>query len=232
MYEFFILTDGLAPSSTAAREEFDDVPEGKTTDDVYIFGLFDARSNLLGAIAGVRYYPDCQTWWIGLMMLAPEQRGRGLGADFYRAFEHWVSAQGISQISLVAIEANESGLQFWKRMGFEVIRKTPPRQYKAKTHKVYVLSRTIAGGWVKPRTEPLGSCSFTPAIFEIEGLFQNVDCRGDRVILPASKPLRLLTSGCSQRSIHLSLGLFCLPRLSSKTLDLNPSVGRQSEVCR
>ena len=141
--EFFILTDGLAPSPTAAREEFDDVPEGKTAEDVYIFGLFDARKNLLSAIASVRYYPDRWTWWIGLMMLAPEQRGRGLGADFYRAFEHWISAQGIFQISLVVIKANELGLQFWERMGFEVMRKMPPRQYKAKTHEVYVLSRAL-----------------------------------------------------------------------------------------
>ncbi|MGB6168698.1 MAG: GNAT family N-acetyltransferase [Geitlerinemataceae cyanobacterium] len=141
--EFFILTDGLAPSPTAADEEFDDVPEGKTAEDVYIFGLFDSRNNLLGEISAVRHYPDVQTWWIGLMMLDPEYRGQGLGADFFRGFEHWVSAQGISQISLVAIEANETGLQFWKRMGFEAIRKTPPRQYKAKTHAVYVLSRAI-----------------------------------------------------------------------------------------
>ncbi len=141
--EFFILTDGLAPSLTAAREEFDDVPSQKTAEDVYIFGLFDARNNLLGVISSVRYYPDHWTWWIGLMMLAPDSRGRGLGADFYKAFEHWVSAQGISQISLVAIKANEPGLQFWERMGFEVKSQTPPRQYKAKTHEVYVLSRAI-----------------------------------------------------------------------------------------
>ncbi|MGB7441033.1 MAG: GNAT family N-acetyltransferase [Coleofasciculaceae cyanobacterium] len=143
--EFFILTDGLAPSPTAACEEFYDVPEGKTPEDVYIFGLFDVHNNLLGAIAGVRYYPDRQTWWIGLMMLAPEQRGQCLGADFYRAFERWVAAQGISQISLVALKVNKPGLQFWERMGFEVIRKIPSRQYKAKTHEVYVLSRAIDG---------------------------------------------------------------------------------------
>jgi len=142
--EFFILTDGLPPSATAAREEFDDVPPGKTTEDVYIFGLFDALNNLLGTIAGVRHYPDDWTWWIGLMMLAPQHRGKGLGADFYQAFEHWVAAQGIGRISLVVIAANKLGLQFWEKMGFEVIGKTPPRQYKAKTHEVYVLSRAIA----------------------------------------------------------------------------------------
>ena len=141
--EFFILTDGLPSSPTAACEEFDDVPEGKTPEDIHIFGLFDADDNLLGAIAGVQYYPDHQTWWLGLMIIAPEYRGKGVGADFYRAYEGWVAAQGISQISLVAIKANELGLKFWQRMGFEVSRKIPQRQYKAKTHEVYVLSRRI-----------------------------------------------------------------------------------------
>ncbi|WP_346292952.1 GNAT family N-acetyltransferase [Sphaerothrix gracilis] len=140
---FFHLTDGLSPAPTAAREEFDDLPAGKTSADNYIFGLFNAQQELAGMIAGIRHYPDAQTWWIGLMMVAPEYRGRGLGADFYRAFERWVEAQGISKISLVAIEANERGLQFWLRMGFKIMRKTPPRQYKAKTHAVYVLSQTV-----------------------------------------------------------------------------------------
>ncbi len=141
---FFLLTYGLPPSPTAALEEFDDLPNGKTAEDVYLFGLFDAENVLAGMICAVQHYPDERTWWVGLMMLAPEQRGRGLGADFYQAFERWVSAQEISQISLSAIGANKSGLQFWKQMGFEVIREIRSRQFKAKTHSVYVLSRAIS----------------------------------------------------------------------------------------
>ncbi|MDY6783831.1 MAG: GNAT family N-acetyltransferase [Cyanobacteriota bacterium] len=141
--EFFILADGVEPAPTAARDEFDDVPDGKTPEDVYSFGLFDVQNTLLGAIVGVRDYPDRQTWWIGLMMLAPEYRSRGLGSDFYKAFENWVSARGVCRISLVVIAANELGLRFWAKMGFEVEREIPSRQYKAKTHDVYVLSRSI-----------------------------------------------------------------------------------------
>ncbi len=48
--DFALLTDGVAFSTTAAREEFEIVPEGKTTQDVYIFGLFDAHDILSGAI--------------------------------------------------------------------------------------------------------------------------------------------------------------------------------------
>ena len=52
------------------------MPEGKTTEDNYIFGLFDAYNILLGMIGAIRHYPDNQTWWVELMMLAPEQRGQ------------------------------------------------------------------------------------------------------------------------------------------------------------
>jgi GNAT superfamily N-acetyltransferase len=142
--EFAFLTDGQPPSPTAARDEFDAVPDGKTTQDKYIFGLFDPQNDLLGMIESIRHYPDNQTWWLGLMMLSPEQRGHGLGSEFYQAFENWVSVQAIKQVSLSVVEANDLGLKFWKSLGFEVIRKTEPRQFGNKTHAVYVMSRAVA----------------------------------------------------------------------------------------
>jgi GNAT superfamily N-acetyltransferase len=142
--EFALLTDGQPPSSTAAHDEFEAVPDGKTTQDKYILGLFDPQNHLIGMIESLRHYPDNQTWWIGLMMLSPERRGQGLGSEFYQAFENWVAVQSVKQVSLSVVEANELGLQFWKSLGFEVIRKTEPRQFSKKTHAVYVMSRAVA----------------------------------------------------------------------------------------
>lgn len=142
--EFALLTDGQPPSLTAARDEFDALPDGKTTEDKYILGLFNPQNDLIGMIESIRHYPDNQTWWLGLMMLSPEQRGQGLGSAFYQAFENWVSAQGVKQVSLSVIEANKLGLQFWKSLGFEAIRKTEPRQFGNKVHAVYVMSRPVA----------------------------------------------------------------------------------------
>jgi GNAT superfamily N-acetyltransferase len=142
--EFALLTDGQPPSSTAAYDEFEAVPDGKTTQDKYILGLFDPQNHLIGMIESIRHYPDNQTWWLGLMMLSPEQRGQGLGSEFYQAFEDWVAVQSVKQVSLSVVEANELGLQFWKSLGFEVIRKTEPRQFGKKTHAVYVMSRAAA----------------------------------------------------------------------------------------
>jgi GNAT superfamily N-acetyltransferase len=131
--EFSLLTEGTLFSPTEASDEFDVVPDGKTTADKYMFGLFLDNSyeeihqcNLIGMIEAIRHYPDSQTWWIGLMMLTPQQRGRGIGANFYQAFEDWILKQGIKRVSLCAIEANELGLKFWKRLGFEIVNKKEP----------------------------------------------------------------------------------------------------------
>jgi GNAT superfamily N-acetyltransferase len=142
--DFSLLNVGHPFSPTEAREEFDVLPDGKTAADKYIFGLFDPHSNLIGMIESIRYYPDDQTWWIGLMMLSPTQRGQGLGLNFYQAFEDWVSKQGIKKISLCVIEINELGLKFWKSLGFGVIHKKEPQQLDQKINATYVMSRFIA----------------------------------------------------------------------------------------
>lgn len=141
--DFAQLSDGQPPLPTAALEEFEALPPGKNLDDKFIFGLFDPSDRLIGVLESVRHYPDDETWWVGLLMLAPNYRQKGLGAQFYKVFETWVATQGNPRISLSVIEANEAGLQFWKQMGFDVLRKTAPRQSGTKTHRFVVMSRYI-----------------------------------------------------------------------------------------
>lgn len=141
--DFAILTYGEPFGSTAATDEFKDLPPGKTQEDKYIFGLLDLETNLLAIIESIKHYPDDRTWWLGLMMLIPEKRGQGLAKDFYRAFENWVSRQRIDRISLIVIEANERGLKFWKSLGFEMISKRENKKFGNKIHAVYVMSRAL-----------------------------------------------------------------------------------------
>lgn len=141
--DYAYLVDGHLPPPTAAREEFLAVPEGKTLQDKFMFGLFDTRNVLVGLIEAIQHYPDDRSWWVGLMMIAPQQRGRGLGSDFYKAFERWVLAQGAQQVMLSVVEENEQGYHFWQKIGFDVIRKAPPKQFGNKTHVRYVMRRAV-----------------------------------------------------------------------------------------
>lgn len=141
--DFSLLVEGVPPSPNAAQEALYSLPEGKEVCDKFVLGLFDNNNSLLAMIESIRTYPHQQSWWIGLMMVAPDERGRGLGSCFYRAFEDWVLAQDCLQISLGVVEINTLGLRFWKRMGFEVIKKTALRTFGIRNHSVYVLTRKI-----------------------------------------------------------------------------------------
>lgn len=152
-HDFALLTDGVAFSSTAALEEFNTVPNGKTPADNYIFGLYALQARrkanrhniLVGMLAAYKEYPNKQTWWLGMLMLAPEYRNRGLGTDFYRAFERWLLAQNVRQISLCAIATNSSAVKFWCKMGLKITRTIPAKQFGFKIHKVHVFnSQAIA----------------------------------------------------------------------------------------
>lgn len=77
------------------------------------------------------------------MMLAPEQRGKGFGSEFYKAFERWVSAHGAQQVMLSIVEENEPGFRLRKKIGFEATPKTLPRHFPNKTHALYVMQRSV-----------------------------------------------------------------------------------------
>ncbi|MBW4631181.1 MAG: hypothetical protein KME30_04550 [Iphinoe sp. HA4291-MV1] len=51
--------------------------------------------------------------------------------------------QSTQSLPVAIIEENEQGFLFWKKIGFEVTRKTPPRQFGNKTHTLYVMRRTV-----------------------------------------------------------------------------------------
>ena len=143
-YKFSLLCDGVKPSSTAAYDEFFALPPKKTKDDKFMFGLVKDDGAIEGVIETIRAYPDEKTWWIGLMMISPELRGRNIGRAFFEWFEHFVSRQYASTIMLGVIEANTGGLKFWKREGFEIVRLTEPQAFNQKSHRVYVLSKQLA----------------------------------------------------------------------------------------
>ncbi|MCF2145168.1 GNAT family N-acetyltransferase [Desmonostoc muscorum LEGE 12446] len=144
--DYAIMTDGHPPLSSAAADEFLALPEGKTIEDKFIFGLFAPDDTLVGMLESIRDYPDEKSWWIGLMMLATEYRGKGLGSQFYQAYESWVAQQEAQSVFLAVLQENQSGFTFWQNLGFEVIRIAPPQEFGNKIHPRYVLQRQVTKG--------------------------------------------------------------------------------------
>ncbi|HYO73337.1 MAG TPA: GNAT family N-acetyltransferase [Archangium sp.] len=78
------------------------LPDGKTLEDKFVFGLHqDGKSELSGVIDIVRHWPVKDEWIIGTFLLDPTHRNAGLGASVHRQLEGWVRSQGATGLRLV-----------------------------------------------------------------------------------------------------------------------------------
>jgi GNAT superfamily N-acetyltransferase len=110
---------GLPPGPSMAQELALALPAGKGYEDKLLMGIFARTDHLIGVLDVIRDYPVQGEWWLGLLILEPAQRGRGLGEKICRAFEQWAKDTGARYLRLVVSVQNRRGHQFWQRLGFE-----------------------------------------------------------------------------------------------------------------
>ena len=120
--DYNYLMEGQPPSPTAALDEFTAIPAGRSLNDKYMLGIFNPQDELIGLIEGMRHYPEENSWWIGLIMLAPAHRCQGILSALIEEFERWIATQRMDCIMGSVSKANEKVLRLWKQIGFKVVR--------------------------------------------------------------------------------------------------------------
>jgi RimJ/RimL family protein N-acetyltransferase len=140
--DYMELVYGSPTSSNEAEMLVASLPPDKSLDDKYIIGIFDKTMQLVGFVDAVKDYPEAGDWWVGLVLLAPNSRGRGIGSQLYRAFESWIEGQGAQRVYLGVIEANPRAHAFWERLGFERVEKRQSTE-ESVAHPVWVMRRVI-----------------------------------------------------------------------------------------
>ena len=65
-----------------------------------------------------RDFPERHVWYLGLLLVAPEDRGQGLGEQILAVVKAWIIAQDGRAIRLIVQEQNPAALRFWLRHGF------------------------------------------------------------------------------------------------------------------
>ena len=134
----YILT-GEKPSATAAENLLSDTPPGRTAADKAVIGIFYEEEKLVGVLDAIHAYPAEGCWWLGLLLLDPTRRNKGLGRQVYQAFEQWVCQLGAKQIYLGVLEENERAYRFWQSMGFEIVERQAPRRIGKKEQIVITM---------------------------------------------------------------------------------------------
>lgn len=119
--DYVLLSEGRAPTSAQVEELLRDLPPGRTLSDKHVLGIRGEDRRLVGVIDVVRDYPAPGEWFLGLMLLVPGQRGRGLGTRAYRAVERWARRQGSAAMWLAVLAQNPRARRFWERLGFAAV---------------------------------------------------------------------------------------------------------------
>jgi RimJ/RimL family protein N-acetyltransferase len=115
--EFWELIEGARPAPEKAIEELTSIAPGRTIDDTFTFGVRE-DGQLIAFVQMARGYPTESAWWIGLLLIDPAHRGRGLGAEIHGEIAAYVEARGGTALGIVVQVQNEAAYGFWRRLGY------------------------------------------------------------------------------------------------------------------
>jgi GNAT superfamily N-acetyltransferase len=119
------------------------VPAEKALRDKHVLGIFYQHEGLIGVLDAVQDYPNPRDWFIGLLLLDPHERNRGIGEQTLRAFERWARQGGAHAIQLNVLEENQSAYRFWLRCGYQPVEKRQPAFAGTGEHSIYILRHEL-----------------------------------------------------------------------------------------
>jgi GNAT superfamily N-acetyltransferase len=131
--DYIDLESGRLPSKVLLTEFFADAPPNGDLASSLKMGLFE-EARLVGVADLAFGYPEPRDAYLGLMMVARDARGRGLGSAFLRELETVARVRGAKRMLLAVLEANPRGRAFWEREGFRNPKQYPPAQLGERIH--------------------------------------------------------------------------------------------------
>lgn len=123
-YSFY--ADGLdyVPKESA-KTVLIEIPPGISYEDKYVF-LISNNECPVGVIDVINGYPDLETAFIGLLLIAEDMHGHGLGRLSYEKLELFIRDElEMNKIMLAYLESNPVE-GFWSKLGYSKIEEKRP----------------------------------------------------------------------------------------------------------
>lgn len=137
--DYFNLVEGKVAEEKDTKEFFEDLPPGKEIEDKNLYGVFD-EVELIGVVDMVEDFPQKGEWIIGLMLLHPNTRGKGLGKAIHNIIVDIARENKVKKLRVGVVQQNENALKYWKRIGYKEVERTSPRMFGQKESIIIVLN--------------------------------------------------------------------------------------------
>jgi GNAT superfamily N-acetyltransferase len=134
---------GVAPGHADAQSTYTALPDGKSYDDKFVFGLYLGRQ-MVGCADLIRGYPKITTALIGLLLLSERHQRRGVGRRAYALLEEFIQSWGTcDHVRIGVVRTNEDVMPFWSRLGFDPTGELKPYRYGSIQSEIIVLQKRL-----------------------------------------------------------------------------------------
>lgn len=118
--DFYLLDKGVVADKDEAKNIINSLPNGKTFDDQFNFGIFNESNNLIGLVHIIKDYPNLDVWMLGLMLIDPNERNKGLGMLVHNEIVNFIKNHKGNKIRIGVLKENKNALRFWRLAGYEL----------------------------------------------------------------------------------------------------------------
>ncbi len=116
--DYFLLVEGCVPSTSHVEDFFNGVPDGLAPQDQMLHAVV-LEQEWVGVTSVLRGWNRADKCMLGLMLLGPQVRGKGVGSAAISAIEKIVAAaQPFKVLRVGVVETNVGAVGFWRKMGF------------------------------------------------------------------------------------------------------------------
>lgn len=107
----------------SARNFFDTLPPGKSYAEKFNFGIYEG-SQLVGLLDFIQGYPERETDFVGLLLLLPSARQKGVGSQVQKKIVKLAKNHGAKKIRLAVLRNNPQAIKFWISKGYKLKKET------------------------------------------------------------------------------------------------------------
>lgn len=140
---FFMTTEGAPPRSDEVHRQLaDEVPPSTIK---HVFVVEDAGGSLVAFLDLLVGFPTATTWYLGLVFLAPDARGHGLGRRLLESLAAHAAAVGGTAVRLAVVVGNPAR-RLYDRAGFAFVARRSRTTWCGAVIEVDVLERAVDVG--------------------------------------------------------------------------------------
>ena len=150
---------GLPPGEADAQSTYSALPEGKSYDDKFVFGIFRA-TEMVGCADLIRGYPHPATAMLGLLLVSERRQHQGIGRLAYGLLEQFVLDWRVcDRIRIGVVRSNEQVIPFWTQLGFAATGERRPYRYASVTSEIMVFEERLPGAPFPPGATKASGCA-------------------------------------------------------------------------